>query len=63
MVTVGESLCLFEEVLSALLVEFLGNLGAHWQPGDVEVSIFRLLDPVSPLGALEAVGWPVPGIL
>jgi len=29
----------------------------------VEVSIFGLLNPVSPLGLLETVGRPVPGIL
>lgn len=63
MVTIGKTFGVEEEVLGFLLVEVGNRLSTEFVVGDMEVSILSLLDPVSPLGSLETVSGPVPGIL
>jgi len=62
-VSIRKSFSFVEEWLGGCLVEFGAHLIAQWHPGHMEVSIFCLLNPFSPLGLLETVGRPVPGIL
>ena len=62
-VAVWETYSLVEEFLCSCLVELMPLGVAEGHPGDVEVGILSLEDPVFPLGALEAVSGPVPGIL
>lgn len=63
MVSVRKSFSFVEELLSSCLVELGAHLVAQWHPSHMEVSIFSLFNPISPLCLLETMGRPVPGIL
>jgi hypothetical protein len=62
-VAVRKTFSLVEEFLSSGLIEFGVHLITEGHPGNMEVGIFGLLNPVSPLGLLETVSRPVPSIL
>ena len=63
MITVWQTFSFEEEVIGGLFVEVGLGFGGEWAPSNMEASFLCLFDPVSPEGTLEAVGWPVPGIL
>ena len=62
-VAVGKALSFIEEVVGFLLIEFGAGIVVKAVPSDMEVSVLGVLNPVSPLGALETVSGPVPSIL
>jgi len=62
-VAVRQALGLEEEIVGFLLVELGARVSRERVVGDVEASVLGKLEPVSPLGALEAVSGPVPSVL
>lgn len=63
MVTIGKTFRCEEKVLGSFFIKFLAYVRSQWQPRDMEVSIFSLFDPISPLSALKTMGGPIPGVL
>lgn len=63
MVTIRETFSVIKELVGGLLVEFGSLIFSQTMVSHVEGGIFSLLDPVSPLGPLEAMSWPIPCVL
>lgn len=63
MITIRKTFSLVEKFLRSGFVEFSAHLITEGHPSHVEVSILGILDPVSPLSLLKAVGRPVPSVL
>lgn len=62
-VTIRKTLGFEKEILSFFFIELGSCLSAETVVCDVEVSVICILQPVSPFGSLETVGWPIPGVL
>jgi len=63
MVSIGKTFSLMEEVICLFLVKFSALLSIERMVSHIEIGFFGLLNPVCPLGALETVRRPVPGVL
>ena len=63
MVAVRQALGLKEEIVGFLFVKLGTRFSRKRMMCHVKASVLGILEPVSPLGALETVGGPVPSVL